>query len=113
MFFEEVDLCRRVLKLGYKVIYCHKFKIKHIGRVSGKKDYCLYTIRTYSSKNIYILKHFHLLEKALMKFLLWLQLFSQIIIWTILFPLNRNKSTQKLNAFFYLLKNNFKYEYRN
>jgi|GEM_PF-700287 len=112
MFFEEVDLCKKVSDLGYKIIYYPSLNIYHIGSVSGKKDYCLYTIRTYSSKNIYISKHFKNLEKLLMKFLLRLQLFSQIFIWIVLSPLKGQKSKQKLKAFFYLLKNNMKYEYR-
>ncbi len=105
MFFEEVDLCRRVARQGLKIIYCPEYSIQHIGSVSGKKDYRIYTIRTYSSKNIYISKHYKSMEKFIMKLLLYSQLFSQIIIWTILFPLNKNKSKQKLDAFFHLLKN--------
>jgi len=103
MFFEEVDLCRRVTYKGFKVIYYPKFQIHHIGSVSGKKDYKLYTIRTYSSKNLYISKHYSGLHKFLMKSLLYSQLFSQIVIWTILFTFNKQKSKQKLNAFIYLI----------
>ena len=69
MFFEEVGLCRRVAYRGYKIVYCPRLKINHIGSVSGKKDYRLYTIRTYSSKYIYISKHNKSLTKFLMKFL--------------------------------------------
>ncbi|MFO7447592.1 MAG: glycosyltransferase family 2 protein [Ignavibacteriaceae bacterium] len=108
MFFEEVDLCKRVKNSGYKIIYCPGLKIHHIGSVSGKKDYTLYTIRTYSSKNIFISKHYQGVYKLLMKLFLRMQAVSQIIIWTVLFPLNRKKSSQKLNAFFYLLRNNMK-----
>ena len=103
MFYEEVDLCKRVSNKGLKIIYSPQYSIHHIGSVSGKKDYKLYTIRTYSSKYIYISKHYNLLYKFLMKSLLYAQLFSQIIIWTILFPLNKEKSRQKLDAFFHLL----------
>jgi len=113
MFFEEVDLCRKVSDLGYKIIYYPTLDIYHIGSVSGKKDYCLYTIRTYSSKDIFISKHFKNLHKLVMKALLRIQLISQIFIWTVLFPVNRQKSIQKLKAFIYLIKNNLKYEHRN
>jgi GT2 family glycosyltransferase len=113
MFFEEVDLCKRVSDQGYKIIYCPDLSINHIGSVSGKKDYSLYTIRTYSSKFIYIGKHYRSLYRSLMKSLLFLQLFSQIIIWTILFPLKKQKSRQKLDGFFYLLKHRMKYEHWN
>jgi GT2 family glycosyltransferase len=108
MFFEEVDLCRRVLNKGLKVIYYPQLGIHHIGSVSAKKDYRLYAIRTYSSKYIYISKHFKLLHRSIMQFLLFAQLFSQIIIWSILFPFNEQKSKQKLSAFFYLINHRLK-----
>lgn len=108
MFYEEVDLCKRVSNKGYKIVYYPKYSIHHIGSVSGKKDYTLYTIRTYSSKNIYISKHYRLLNKFLMQSMLFIQLFSQIIIWIILFPINGQKSKQKLKAFYYLLVHKMK-----
>jgi GT2 family glycosyltransferase len=108
MFYEEVDLCNRVSNKGYKIIYSPYYSIHHIGSVSGKKDYTLYTIRTYSSKYIYLSKHYRSLNKFLMKSMLFTQLFSQMIIWSILFPMNKQKSKQKLNAFIYLLKNKMK-----
>jgi hypothetical protein len=112
MFSEEVDLCKRISDKGYKIIYYPALEIHHIGSVSGKKNYKLYTVRTYSSKNIYISKHFKSFYKFLMKLLLRLQLFSQIIIWIFLFPVDNQKSKEKLEAFFYLLKHNMKYEHR-
>ena len=103
MFYEEVDLCKRVSNKGYKIIYSPQHSIHHIGSVSGKKDYTLYTIRTYSSKNLYISKHYRSLNKFIMKSMLFVQLFSQMIIWSILFPINKQKSKQKLSAFYHLL----------
>lgn len=105
MFSEEVDLCKRVSKQGLKIIYYPKYRIYHIGSVSGKKDYRLYAIRAFSSKYIFISKHYRSLNRFLMKSLLYAQMVSQIMIWTILFPFNKQKSKQKLNAFIYLLKN--------
>lgn len=110
MFFEEVDLCRRVINNGYKVLYAPNLKIHHIGSVSGKKDYTQYTIRTYSSKYLYISKHFESIRKNIFHSLLYLQLFSQLIIWSILSPLNFQKSKQKLGAFLYLIRNRFQYK---
>jgi GT2 family glycosyltransferase len=109
MFFEEVDLCRRVLNKGLTVLYLPYLKIYHIGSVSGRKDYTLYTIRTYISKYMYISKHFFSIKNYIMKSLLDLQLFNQIIIWIILYPFNTQKSKQKLRAFIYLLKRKFLY----
>lgn len=105
MFFEELDLCKRVKSQGMKIIYCPEYRIHHIGSVSGKKDYFLYTIRTYASKNIYISKHYKSLKKILMKIILSIQLVTQSFIWLLLFPVNKSKSIQKFKAFWYLLEN--------
>ncbi|MCB9247186.1 MAG: hypothetical protein H6613_00875 [Ignavibacteriales bacterium] len=108
MFFEEVDLCKRVSNKNYKIIYLPKLSIHHIGSVSGKKNYTLYTIRTYTSKFLFVSKNYISINKVIMKILLYLQIFSQIVIWSILFLVNPNKSKQKINAFVQLLKNGFK-----
>lgn len=113
MFYEEVDLCKRISNIGYKVIYNPSLRIHHIGSVSGKKDYSLYTIRSYASKYIYITKHYKSIYKILMKILLVAQLFSQLIIWTILYLFKKQKAQQKLNGLLYLLTHKLKYEYRN
>lgn len=109
MFFEEVDLCRKVMNKGFRILYAPQYKIHHIGSVSGKKNYRLYTIRTYSSKYIYITKNIKPYLRYIYRSLLYIQLVSQIIIWLILFPLNHQKSRQKLSAFIFLIRNNYKY----
>jgi GT2 family glycosyltransferase len=103
LFYEEVDLCRRVSRRGLKIAYVPFLEIHHIGSVSGKRDYYLYTIRTYSSKYIYLSKHYSFLSKLLMNILLYVQLFTQMFIWIFLFPMKKEKSKQKLRAFAYLL----------
>jgi GT2 family glycosyltransferase len=104
MFFEEVDLCKRVVEDGFKVIYYSSLKINHLGSVSGRRDYSLFTKRIYSSKYLYISKHYRNLNRFLMNFLLTAQLFSQLILWIIWFPFNMVKSKQKISAFLYLIK---------
>lgn len=104
MFFEELDLCKRVVKKGYKIIYYHSIKINHIGSVSGKRNYFLYTVRTYASKKIFFEKHFNSPVKQIMLILLYLQLYSQIFIWIFLSPISKEKSKQKIKSFIYLIK---------
>lgn len=105
MFFEEVDLCKRISAIGLKIIYAPRFNIHHIGSVSGKKDYKLFTIRTYSSKYIYISKHHQSLIRGLMSCMMYIESFSQILIWTMLLPIYKTKSKQKIEAFLFLLRN--------
>jgi len=106
MFFEELDLCKRVAKKGYKIIYYYSIKINHIGSVSGKKNYFLYTVRTYASKKLFFEKHFNFPLKQILILLLYLQLFSQIFIWMLLSPISKEKSKQKIKSFVYLIKHN-------
>ncbi|MBE0572450.1 MAG: glycosyltransferase family 2 protein [Ignavibacteriaceae bacterium] len=108
MFFEEVDLSKRAIESGFKVIYYPSVKINHLGSVSGKRDYSLFTKRIYSSKFIFISKHYKSINKSLMNFFLTLQLFSQLILWIAWFPFNSLKSKQKINAFIYLIKQRIK-----
>lgn len=108
MFFEEVDLCKRVKNLGYKIVYYPHISIKHIGSVSGKKDYMRYTIRSYVSKILFISKHYDNYYAFILKTLMYLHYLSEVIIWTLLFPFNTIKSIQKLQAFIFLIKNKFK-----
>jgi GT2 family glycosyltransferase len=108
MFSEEVDLCKRVSNEGFNIIYFPKYSIHHIGSVSGKRDYKLYAIRAFSSKYIFISKHYKSLNKFLMKSLLYLQMVSQIVIWSILYPIYKQKSKQKIAASIYLLRNKMK-----
>jgi len=103
MFFEEVDLCKRVSELGYKIIYMPSISINHIGSVSGKKDYSLFTKRTYTSKFLYVSKHCKFIYKFFMNFLISLQLFTQLLLWIIWFPFNMEKSKHKIEAFSYLI----------
>lgn len=105
MFFEEVDLCKKVADRKLKILYYPSSRIHHIGSVSGKKNYKLYTIRTYASKFIYVNKNYGFIKKNVMSIMLFAQLTSQIIIWLLLLPVKGDKSKQKISAFVYLLGN--------
>lgn len=57
MYFEDIDLCRRARKLGYKILYFPNFQIKHFGGKSflDKKTQKRYY---YLSQLTYFRKHF-------------------------------------------------------
>jgi GT2 family glycosyltransferase len=64
MYYEDIDLCRRVRIAGKKVVYCPEVKVKHIGGSSWqdektqKSDY-------YKSQNYYFAKHYGRLQSGL------------------------------------------------
>jgi hypothetical protein len=66
MYFEDVDLCRRVRNLGYKILYYPEFIIKHFGGKSfdsKKEQQELY----YKSQDYYFQKHFGKIKVNLLK----------------------------------------------
>jgi GT2 family glycosyltransferase len=98
MFYEEVDLCRRALEYGYKVYYLNSVSVSHIGSVSVKRDYETFTRYFYSSKRLFIDKHFHGVTKCLMSSLLTAQSVTQLILWILLLPVYGDKSRKKISA---------------
>lgn len=68
LYFEDMDLCKRVRALGKKVLYFPNIQIEHVegGSVENKnkqkKDY-------YASQDYYFSKHFGVLQVGLLKLL--------------------------------------------
>jgi GT2 family glycosyltransferase len=66
MYFEDVDLCQRARKLGYKILYYPEFTIKHFGGKSfdnKKEQKKLY----YQSQDYYFQKHFGKIKAKILK----------------------------------------------
>ena len=68
MYFEDIDLCKRVRAAGIKIIYFPEEKIKHLGGKSSankktqKKNY-------YASQDYYFRKHYGRIYAGLVRFL--------------------------------------------
>lgn len=105
LYNEEVDLCLRIRRKGYHVIYNNELTVTHIGSVGSRKNYYSFTINSYKSKLLYIKKNHAGLEKVIMLFLTKVQMIIQIILWTILIPMHYKKSIGKVRAFFDMLTN--------
>ena len=59
IWFEEVDLCKRVYDLGYKINYCTDAKATHVGGQSfDRANGCKKSKIFYNSLNYYTKKHF-------------------------------------------------------
>jgi GT2 family glycosyltransferase len=100
LFYEEMDLCYRLKKLNYKIYYCPAQKLNHIGSVSVKKDYSFLTKNFYMSKMLFFQKQYGIIAGKTFIIIIYLQIFMQIILWSILFPLFKTKSILKIKGYF-------------
>lgn len=98
LFFEELDLCYKVLKSGFKIVYFPFLSLQHLGSVTVKKDYAFFTRLFYKSKLIFIKKNYSGFYKFLIELLVLLQIYSQLILWSVIYPLNKDKSRGKIKG---------------
>ena len=98
LYFEEVDLCKRVYDLGGFVALAPECGINHIGSVSGKRDYVKFTERFYKGKLRYLRKHTSGLSRCVLIRTVWLQLRVQKLIWSIAEPIKPSKSKKKIEG---------------
>lgn len=107
LYFEEVDLCKRVYDQGGTIVLATDCRINHIGSVSGKKDYSAFTERFYQGKLRYLCKQTSGLKRGFLLRLVWCQLQFQKVFWSaarITKPEKSNKKIVGLNraiSFFY------------
>ncbi len=99
MYNEEIDLCKRANENGSLIKYFSQNKLIHLGGASSKKNYFLFTMTSYESKLYYINKHFNKPKKLFLRVIVLCQIILQSIIWLFLFPLFRQKASEKLRAF--------------
>ena len=74
MYFEDVDLCKRIRNVGKKIIFLPHIKLLHIGGQS-KLNIKEQKIQYYQSQDYYFKKHFGLLSVYIIKFLRKIALF--------------------------------------
>jgi len=75
MYFEDIDLCKRVREAGYKVIYFPEFTIRHFGGKSFENSE-LQKKYYYQSQDYYFEKHFGKFKSSLVKLLRKLFIFK-------------------------------------
>lgn len=81
LYFEEMDLCRRIRNDGGKVVFAPSCRIAHTGSVSGRRDYRAFTRRFFEGKLHYLHKHHTGSKGILLRGLVRLQLYAQGVAW--------------------------------
>lgn len=99
LYFEEVDLCRRIKSKGYSVYYLPQIRVIHDGSVSTKKNYYFFTKLFYKGKLIFLKKHSSTKKFAIFKFLLLIHFINQMFLWSLLKNKFPEKAKGKLKAF--------------
>ncbi|MCF7808253.1 MAG: glycosyltransferase family 2 protein [Candidatus Marinimicrobia bacterium] len=79
MFFNDVDLCRRIKDSGYEVWYLPKFQVIHEGGASVKQARVKMVISSHLSFFRYFEKHFTRLHHQPMNFLIAFLLYLSLI----------------------------------
>jgi len=99
MFFNDVDLCKRIKAAGYTIWYLPKYSIQHLGGVSVKQVKMKMTISSHISFFRYFEKHFTRMYQQPFNFivgiLLYLSLVPRLII-LLLFKGQRTASRETL-----------------
>ncbi len=79
MFFNDVDLCKRVSDAGYEIWFLPEYVITHIGGASVKKVKIKMTLSSHVSFFRYFEKHFTRLHQQPMNFLVGVLLYLSLI----------------------------------
>ena len=99
LYFEELDLFKRIKKNGYPIYYFPNISIKHVGSVSTKKNYYFFTKLFYKGKLLYLQKHSSKLKLIIFKLLILFHFINQIFLWFILRIKYPGKANGKIKAF--------------
>ncbi|MCI0519394.1 MAG: glycosyltransferase family 2 protein [Chloroflexi bacterium] len=80
MYSEEVDLCRRVQKQGWKLFWVPQAQVVHYGGQSTRQAAVAMFLRLYQGKVIYFRKHHGWLKTGLYKLLLAAAAISRMVL---------------------------------
>jgi GT2 family glycosyltransferase len=97
MYMEEVDLCFRIKKSGWKIAYVSDYAITHLGGASGSTT--LSVLSEYKGIKMFYKKHFPSWQYPILRFLLKLGALGRMV----LFGIIEGKGTVKIYAEAYKL----------
>ncbi len=99
LYFEEMDLCKKIIDMGLSVKYIANVKVEHLGSVSSKKNYYFFTKMIYKGKLLFFKKHFSKKTFATFGKLMLAHIQNQILLWKVLKLKNEAKAIGKIKAF--------------
>ena len=105
LYFEEMDLCKKVSDKKLPITYLSSVKIHHIGSVSSKKNYYFFTKLFYKGKLLFLKKHSSKLSYFIYQVILFFTILTQILYWQLMKLRNTEKSSMKIQAFSEIIKN--------
>lgn len=93
MFFNDVDLCKRIKDAGYTIWYLPEYVIQHLGGVSVKQVKMKMTISSHISFFRYFEKHFTLMYQQPFNFVVGVLLYLSLIPRLLVFLLFKGRRT--------------------
>lgn len=81
MYYEEVDLCKRIRLAGWQIRYIPQIAIIHFGGQSSIKNLDVRIVENFRSKLLYFEKHYghHPIYIAAVKFILWVDIWIRTL----------------------------------
>lgn len=95
MFFNDVDLCKRVKDKGFEIWYLPEYVVEHLGGASIKKVKIKMTLSSHVSFFRYFEKHFTRLHQQPMNFLVGILLYLSLIPRLLILILFKNQNNTK------------------
>ena len=80
MYGEDIDLCYRIKKAGWKIVYCGKSKITHFKGASSKKQKSKLIYEFYRAMYIYYKKHHSNESSFIVNFVVYVGIFLLCIL---------------------------------
>ena len=79
MYSEEVDLCYRLKRSGWKVRYTAGAQATHLWGGSSRQAPAEAVVRLYRSRALFFRKHYGRLAAILFKFILWVEIVLRVV----------------------------------